>query len=145
MSHTARATLDMLAGDLNAATARWTAIEAVSHPINLSRGGVLVKRGDIDVSAHRPAASLCRVQQFLKGIDAASYRDWSGPILTTALRACADLAETARARRDTAGEQAAREAAQRHADFHDALPHDPFAPNPYHVTAPPKVRPGRRS
>jgi DNA-binding CsgD family transcriptional regulator len=133
--HMTRALLDMLAGDLAAATTRWAAIEAVCHTGNLRYGGNLVDRGAIDLWAHRPAEALSRIQQVPEGINEARYRGFTAPILTTALRACADLAEAARASRDPAGEEAARRAAQELVDRHEAMEPDPFAPHPYHVTA----------
>ncbi len=133
--HMNRALLDMLAGDLAAATTRWAAIEAVCHTNNLRYGGNLVDRGAIDLWAHRPAEALNRIREVPQGVDEARYRGFTAPILTTALRACADLAEAARAGRDTAGEEAARHAARDLVELHDAMRPDPFAPHPYHVTA----------
>jgi ATP/maltotriose-dependent transcriptional regulator MalT len=133
--HMARARLDMLAGDLAAATNRWAAIEAVTHAGNLSYGGNLVNRGVIDLWARRPMEALRRIQQVPDRLDAAWYRRFTAAILSTALRACADIAEAARARRDSAGEQAARQSAQDLVDAHEAMERDPFAPHPFYVTA----------
>ncbi len=125
--HMTRAYLDTLAGDLTAATTRWAMIEEASHRSNLRYGGNLVERGAMDLWAHRPAAALRRIQDVPEGIHGERYRDFIGPILTTALRACADLAETARADRHTAWEQAARRAAESFVELHDAMGFDPFA------------------
>jgi DNA-binding NarL/FixJ family response regulator len=63
------------------------------------------------------------------------YRRFTAALLNTALRACADLAETARARRDAAGEQAARRSAKELVESHAAMQRDPFAPHPAFATA----------
>jgi DNA-binding CsgD family transcriptional regulator len=130
--HMSRALLEMLAGDLDAATARWAEIEAVCHLNNLSYGGNLVDRGAIDLWAHRPAAALRRIQESAIGDIGPRF---IGPVLVTAVRACADLAEAARAGRDQIGAAAARRAAQELVEQHDATRPDPFAEHPYYVTA----------
>jgi DNA-binding CsgD family transcriptional regulator len=130
-----RATLDMLVGDLDAATKRWAAIEAVTHPKNLEYGGNLVDRGVIDLWAQRPHATLSRIKRTSRRWDDLSYRPFTAAILSTAMRACADLAETARARRERAGEHTARMSAQDLVDVHDAMRRDPFAAHSFYVTA----------
>jgi DNA-binding NarL/FixJ family response regulator len=132
--HMARASLDMLTGDLAAATARWVAVEAVTHRANLTWGGVLVHRGSIDLWAQRPMQALSRIQHVPPRLDTALYRNFTAAILTIAMRACADLAEAARTRRDTAGEQSARRSAQDLVRARHAMPRDPFGPHPYRTT-----------
>jgi DNA-binding CsgD family transcriptional regulator len=107
----------------------------VCHTNNLTYGGNLVDRGTIDLWAHRPADALGRILHVPGGIDEASYRGFTAPILTTALWACGDLADAARAERDSAREAVAQGAARDLVERHEAMRPDPFAPHPYHVTA----------
>jgi DNA-binding NarL/FixJ family response regulator len=132
--HMTRAIVDMLAGDLVAATDRWAAVDAVTHPKNLTYGGNLVDRGALDLWAQRPRDALSRIQGVPQPLDAAQYRRFTAAILTTGVRACADLAEDARARHDVVGEAEARKAAQDLASAHDAMARDPFALHPYWTT-----------
>jgi DNA-binding NarL/FixJ family response regulator len=133
--HMTRATLDMLAGDIGAATVRWAAVESVTHPRNLGYGGNLIERGEIDLWAQRPQEALSRIQLLLPKVNRVGYRRFTAGILSTAMRACADLAEAARAHRDTAGEKTARCSAQDLVDVHSALRRDPFAAHPFYATA----------
>ena len=126
--------VDMLAGDLDTATNRWAAIEAVTHPKNLEYGGNLVDRGLIDLWAHRPQAALHRIMK-ARGVGTTPYEIFNAEILTTAMRACADMADAARARRDGAGEDAARMSAQDVEDIYGGMRRDPFAGHPFYVTA----------
>jgi len=132
--HMVRADLDLLAGDLDAATGRWPAIETITHPANLNYGGNLVGRGLIDIWSRRPEVALRRIRQLPHRLDSTRYRFFAGPILTTALWACADLAETARANRDAAAERAARRSADDLLEIHRAMRYDPFAAHPFYVT-----------
>jgi DNA-binding CsgD family transcriptional regulator/tetratricopeptide (TPR) repeat protein len=132
----ARAHLDLLIGDAEAATSRLAQIEAVSAAGNLTVGAGLLTPAEIELWTHRPADALTRIRQTPTGIDPAFQMGYIGPILRTAMRACADLAETARARRDTAAEAEARRSAQDLVDAHATVRPDPFATHPYWTTAP---------
>ena len=59
-----------------------------------------------------------------------------GPLLTAGMRACADLAERARARQDDRAENAALAAGADLADLAGQLPADPFAEHPFAATVP---------
>jgi DNA-binding CsgD family transcriptional regulator len=133
--HMARADLDMLAGDLVAATTRWAAIAAASPAWDLNLGRVLLGRTVLDLWTHRPTEALSRLQHVAGRLDAQTYRDWAAPILTSAMRTCADLAETARARQDAVGKDAANRFAQNLVDAHATMQPDPFARHPYLVSA----------
>jgi DNA-binding CsgD family transcriptional regulator len=132
----ARAYLDLLAGDVAAAVARLAAIDAVISPVNLTDGGYLTRRGEIDLLLRRPAQALTRIQQVPGGIGPERLHGFTGPTLRIAASACADLADDARARRDATGEADARKAAQNLVEFHDAMQTDPFAPHPFWSFAP---------
>jgi DNA-binding CsgD family transcriptional regulator len=132
----ARAHLDVLAGDVAAASARLAAIDAAISPVNLTGGDYLTRRGEIDVWLGLPGQALSRIQQLPGGIAAESLHGYTGPTLRIAAGACADLAEDARARRDTNGEADARKAAQDLVNLHDAMEPDPFAPHPFWSFAP---------
>jgi DNA-binding CsgD family transcriptional regulator len=133
--HMTMASLDMLGDDLDAATSRWAAIEAVTHPKNLEYGGNLVDRGVIDLWAGRPHAALDRIKCAMPRVGELSYRRFTAEILSTAMRACADIGEAARAHRDGAGEHAARMSAEDLVNAHAAMRPDPFAAHPFYVTA----------
>ncbi|NMO54701.1 AAA family ATPase [Actinoplanes sp. TBRC 11911] len=133
--HMIRAILDMLSGDVAAASARWAAVEAVTHPKNLFYGGNLVDRGGIDLWAHRPREALSRILHSLPKVDDGEYRRFTAAILTTAMRACADIAETARAQHDPAADRLAQHSVQELRRAHQALKRDPFAAHPFYATA----------
>jgi DNA-binding CsgD family transcriptional regulator len=106
----------------------------VIHPKNLQYGGNLVDRGVIDLWAHRPQAALSRIQDTPGRLDLLPRRPFTAAILNTAMRACADIADAARARRDADAEHAARTSAEDLMKVHRAMTCDPFAPHAFYVT-----------
>ena len=134
--HMARARMDILAGDLSSATARWAAIEAVTHSTNLDSGLNVVDRCRIDLWSGRPREALRRIRQLPPPLDAASFRQHTAAVLSIAMRTCADLAGSALARQELGGEQTAHRSAQDFVKMREAMTRDPFAQHPYYVTAP---------
>jgi DNA-binding CsgD family transcriptional regulator len=132
---TARAYLDLLAGDHVAVAERITAIEAVVSPMHSTHGDSLIAYCEIDLWRGRSAQALRRIQRSPDGLDPAAQWTYIGPILVVAMRACGDLVEAARARRDRAGEQEARRVAEDLVDRHAVMRPDPFAAHPFCATA----------
>ena len=60
---------------------------------------------------------------------------WAARLLTTAMWACADLVEDARARRDDTQVRAGQQAAEQLEAVRADLPRDPFAEHPFFLTA----------
>jgi DNA-binding CsgD family transcriptional regulator/tetratricopeptide (TPR) repeat protein len=131
--HLTRAFLDMLRGDHAAAAARQQQVSALTghhSSVNAVREATQLTV-EVALWAGRPGDALQQAQQAL-----APYQDVPdqaancGQLLAAGLRACADLAEQARARRDPDADQAARAAAAELASWLEQMEGVPFTDNP---------------
>ena len=82
-----------------------------------------------------PRAAVDLVLPVIERMAGATDDGWAARLLTTAMWACADLAESARAHRDEAQVHAALQAAQQAEVVRAELPTDPFAEHPFFLTA----------
>src|SRR5262249_20080668 len=95
-----RATLEMLNGDLNEARDRWADVRRLAPKSLGYQVGSAIMQAELDLWTSRPADAYQRCATLLHRDDVrAAQEGWLTPLLITALRACADMAESARARR----------------------------------------------
>ena len=133
--HRIRIRLDVVRGDLAAASSRLAAVRAVA-PDNPSIVLALeqdaleigVWRREAEAESDSAMAILARMTDHPDGRNA-------GRLLSVGMRACADRAERARARTDDQGLRQALALTEQFRARHAALRHDPFADHPGVVTA----------
>jgi tetratricopeptide (TPR) repeat protein len=101
--HEARAEIDLLRGDVNAAARRHQRVRAIIGPVSdLLYARESACRGtEVALWAGRPGDALDEVRQVFPLFKAPDLTILSGRLLAAGMRACADLAE--RARRRTGG------------------------------------------
>jgi DNA-binding CsgD family transcriptional regulator len=132
--HASRAEVDLLRGEVDAAATRLTQTKLEASLDNARELGQLF--AEAAVWAGRPDEALEEVQRLLERVEGTEWVIFCGWLLAVGMRACADLAETGRARRDGDNVQAALSAADNLASWakreHDA----PFAPHPFLVANP---------
>jgi DNA-binding CsgD family transcriptional regulator len=129
--HLTRALLDMLRGDIAAADARQRQVDALTGHFSSVALAQEAARLTVEVAlwAGRPGDALQQARQAL-----APYEDVQGccgELLAAGLRACADLAERARARRDRDAARAAQTAAGELASWLERMQGVPFTDNPW--------------
>jgi DNA-binding CsgD family transcriptional regulator/tetratricopeptide (TPR) repeat protein len=131
--HEARAELDLLRGEAAAAATRRQQIDAIpGHLGSAEFAADWAQRGAelaLWAGHHRDALSeVQRVLALLKDSDLAMF---CGRLLTTGMRACADLAEQARSRRNEPGLQFAVAAADSLVSWADQQASGPFSDHPF--------------
>jgi DNA-binding CsgD family transcriptional regulator len=136
--HVARAEIDMLRGETDAAADRWQQIYA--FPRHLSRVDFSYEAAPRAVEAAlwagRPGDALRETQRALALFRTPDLTIFSGRLLTAGMRACADLAEQARARRDQPGYADAVAAADALATWVEQMGGAPFAGHPWVAAIP---------
>jgi DNA-binding CsgD family transcriptional regulator len=138
LAHVHRAEIDLLRGDAAAALARQEQITATVGYVgsdDWSREGAL-RAAELWLWTGAPDRVLPEIRPVLAGLKSPGQAIFCGALLTLGMRACADLAEQARARRDTAAEAAARADGEDLAELAGRLPDDPFADHPFAATIP---------
>src|SRR5271165_4622556 len=135
----ARAEIDLLRGDTAAATERWRHIYA-AFPVVIIRGGfafeVVPRAVEASLWAGRPGDALQEVRRALALFKGAGLTIFAGRLLAAGMRACADLAEQARARRDQQAAADAADAADGLAAWVERMDSLPFTDHPYVATIP---------
>ena len=136
--HVARAETDLLRGDTGAATERWHLIYALSDVIGRVDFAYesAPRAAEASLWAGRPGDALDETRRALALFTATDLTILSGRLLTTGMRACADLAERARARRDECGADDATAAAGGLAAWVEQMGGAPFAAHPLVATIP---------
>jgi DNA-binding CsgD family transcriptional regulator len=136
--HLLRAEIDLLRGDLEAASRRRQQITAcvgrISH-VDLAREAAQ-RAAELALWAGRPGDALSEVQQVLALFHAPYYTVLCGRLLAAGMWACADLAGQARARRDPAAAEAAVAAADGLAAWVGQMGGAPFTDHPLVATIP---------
>jgi len=131
--HEARAEIDLLRGDVEAAWQRREQIRArvgqISH-VDSARESAL-RAAELALWAGAPADALREVQQVLALYRAPDLTIFCGRLLAAGMRACADLAGQARARRDPSAALAALDAADGLAAWVDRMGGAAFADHPF--------------
>ena len=138
LAHVHRAEIDLLSGDAPAAIARQEQIAATVGRVgsdDWSREGAL-RAAELRLWTGAPDRVLPEIRPVLAGLKSPAQAIFCGPLLTLGMRACADLAELARARRDAAAEGAAIADGEDLAELAGRLPADPFADHPFAATVP---------
>jgi DNA-binding CsgD family transcriptional regulator/tetratricopeptide (TPR) repeat protein len=132
-----RAEIDLMRGDIQAAERRWQLLGAVTAPggDEWAREGAQ-RAAELALWAGRPGDALDHVQRALAVFQAPDLTIVCGRLLAAGMRACADLAEQARARRDTPAAADAATAADRLARWVDQMGGAPFTDHPYVATIP---------
>jgi DNA-binding CsgD family transcriptional regulator len=139
--HNARAFIDMLRGDLGAATARQRQINAMTGLWGNDAARYAAElTAEVALWSGRPGDALAAVRQALTPYEnMPDLTEDCGRLLAAGLRACADLAEQARARRDDPAAQGAESAAHELASVAERMEQIPFTDHPF-VAAIPAAR-----
>jgi DNA-binding CsgD family transcriptional regulator len=128
----------VLRGDLHAAIRRQRQINAATGHV----GSIERDREAADVAAElalwagRPGDALHEVQRALAPFTAPDLTIFCGRLLAAGMRACADLAEQARARRDGYAARDALDAAAGLASWVERMASAPFTDHPYVAAIP---------
>jgi DNA-binding CsgD family transcriptional regulator/tetratricopeptide (TPR) repeat protein len=132
-AHVFRSEVDLLRGDLAAAAQRQAQIaELIGRVSNVewSRESAL-RVAELQLWAGHPGRALAAVRAALAQLPSPDWAMFCGRLLSTGMRAAADLAERARARQDDAAFQAAVAAGDDLASSAAGLGADPFADHPF--------------
>ena len=136
-THQARADIDLLRGDTQAATTRQQQISSFSFAGSIDNARRQAQRAaELALWAGRPGDALGHVQRALPLFTVPDLATLCGRLLSAGMRACADQAEQARARRDTAAAEAARDAANGLASWAIRMGDAPFIDHPFVATIP---------
>ena len=124
--HLSRGEIDLVRGDIAAATDRRMQLSAVTGEVASGDWGraTAMWAAELALWAGRPADALDEVRSVLLPIGTQERAIRCAPLLTAGMRACADLAERARARRDDDGP--ARASAAELASWADRMSGVPF-------------------
>ena len=137
--HLARADIDLLRGDTEAAAARRRLTDAIparlGYYVDYARESAQ-RIVELAVWTGRPGDALEEVRRVLALFRVPDLTIFCGRLLGTGMRACADLAEQARARRDEPAARAAAAAAGELASWVDQMAGAPFAEHRFVATAP---------
>ena len=138
LAHVNRAEIDLLRGDYSAAAGRWQLIYA--FPAHRSRVDFAYesapRAAEASLWAGRPGDALQKTRQALALYQGTDLTILSGRLLAAGMRACADLAEQARARRDQAAAVAAVDAGDGLATWVEQMGGAPFADHPFVAAIP---------
>jgi DNA-binding CsgD family transcriptional regulator len=136
--HVTRAEIDLLRGDSAAAARRWEliyAIPAVSSRVEF--GHEFANRAaEASLWAGRPGDALKETRRALALFKVPDATILCGRLLAAGMRACADLAEQARARHDQYGAADAVAAASDLTSWVERMASAPFTDHPYVATIP---------
>ena len=133
-----RAEVDLLRGDADAAASRWQLIHDL--PAIVSRVDFACESAQRDAEgalwALRPGSALDKARRALALFQVPDLTVLCGRLLATGMRACADLAEQARARRDQRAVDAAMAAADSLVTWVEGMKDAPFTDHPLVATVP---------
>jgi DNA-binding CsgD family transcriptional regulator len=135
--HDACAEIDLLRGDIDAAVRRRRLIDAIPDDIGLRFVRASAQRAaELAVWMGRPGDALDKVGRVLPVLQTPDSTIACGWLLAVGVRACADLAEQARARRDEPAVVAAEAAADGLASWAGQVSAAPLAEHPFAATIP---------
>ena len=137
--HVNRAEIDLLRGDTDAATERWqliyAAFPAITSRVDCAYDPV-PRAAEALLWAGRPGDALRETRRALALFKVPDLTIYTGRLLMAGMRACADLAEQARARRDQSAAADAADAADGLATWVERMGGVPFTDHPYVATIP---------
>ena len=136
--HECRSEIDLLHGDIGAATRRRQQIKPWVDSVGSIEWARETRQraADLALWAGRPADAIDEARQVLALYTAPDLTIFCGRLLVAGMRGCADLAEQARARRDGHAASAAQAAADGLAFWVDQMAGAPFTDHPYVATIP---------
>jgi DNA-binding CsgD family transcriptional regulator/tetratricopeptide (TPR) repeat protein len=137
--HEARAEIDLLRGDIDAAARRQQQVSAsfANRAGSVASAREIGRRAaELALWAGRPGDAIEEVRQVLARFTGTDLTIFCGRLLAAGMRACADLAEQARARRDDDAASAAQAVADDLASWVDRMAGAPFADHPSVATIP---------
>jgi DNA-binding CsgD family transcriptional regulator len=136
--HLARADIDLLRGDTDAAATRRRLTDAIparlGYYVDYARESGQ-RAAELAVWSGRPGDALEEVRRVLGLFKVSDLTIFCGRLLATGMRACADRAEQARARRDEPAVHAAEAAADDLASWVDHMAGAPFAEHRFAATS----------
>lgn len=131
-----RALLDLLRGQIEAAEQRIRQIQALPIGGNVEFSWELAQyAAEVKLWRRRPAEAVREVETALPALDGTDEVLTCGPLLVIGIRACADLAEGARASRDDGAVQTALAAAEHLDHWRERQAADPLQDSGYVVAA----------
>jgi DNA-binding CsgD family transcriptional regulator/tetratricopeptide (TPR) repeat protein len=136
--HLKRADIDLLRGDTGAALRRRRLIDAIparSGNVDFARESAQ-QAAELALWDGRPGDALAEVQRVLPLLETTDLTIFCERLLVAGLRAGADLAEQARARRDEPAAGAASSSADGLASWAGRVPGAPFTDHPFVATIP---------
>ena len=137
LAHQARAEIDLLRGDIEDATRRQQQVTALCPAGRIFLFLEVGQRAaELALWAGRPGDALEEVRRVLALFTAADLTILCGRLLAAGMRACADLAEQARARHNDSATQDAVAAAGELASWVDQMAGAPFTDHPLVATIP---------
>ena len=135
--HERRAQIDLMRGDDEAATRRQQQISSFSFAGSIDNSRRHAQdAAEVALWASRPSEALEGVQRALALFGAPDLTILCTRLLGAGMRACADLAERARARQDHGAARAALTAAGELVSWADQMAGAPFTDHPYVATIP---------
>ena len=136
--HEMRAEIDLLRGDNEAAERRRQLLSAITAHLSSEEHARDAAQwaAEFALWAGRPGDALAEVQQLLRRYTAPDLTILCGRLLAAGMRACADLAGQARARRDPVAAEGALAAAEGLAGWVERMGGAPFADHPFVATIP---------
>jgi DNA-binding CsgD family transcriptional regulator/tetratricopeptide (TPR) repeat protein len=136
-THQARADIDLLRGNTRAAATRQQQISSFSFAGSIDNSRRRAQRAaELALWRERPSDALAEVRQVLPLFAVPDLTILCGRLLGAGMRACADLAEQARARREASAAEAAADAADGLALWVGQMGGAPFTDHPFVATIP---------
>jgi DNA-binding CsgD family transcriptional regulator len=136
--HAMRTEIDLLRGEPESAAERWQQLTAITNSlgsIDFAREAAQ-QAAELALWTGRPGDALAEVQRAVALFHAPDLTIFFGRLLAAGMRACADLAEKARARRDQPALNAALAAASDLTAWVDQLARAPFTDHPFVAAIP---------
>jgi hypothetical protein len=136
--HESRAEIDLLRGDINAAAGRHRRVRVIIGPI----GDMFYAResaclgAEVALWAGQPGDALDEAGRVFPLLETPDLTILCSRLLALGMRACADLAEQARARRDPPAAGAAEAAADDLVSWVERMPGAPFTEHPWVAAIP---------
>jgi ATP/maltotriose-dependent transcriptional regulator MalT len=133
-----RVDIDLLRGDIDAASRRVEQVNALTGGMaSLEQNRETAQRvAEVALWARRPGDAVHEVDRAVTMFKDPDQTIFCGPLLTAGLRACADLAEQARARCDATSAHAAESAASNLVAWASRMGGAPFTDHPFVATIP---------